>query len=221
MPVLLARSIEDGPGRWYLEEECREEDRYAICELFHPLPKRVYDILWSADGLRSATPDQLARIRAEESEIVLGATMRYPLQQAAASARNTLYQMVLLGTGELLPWPEAGADADIHTLAPKNADNYDDAVLGLFDWITPAFTLLAFAVLAWRVATGRTQRYLAEVAMLTLFALFINAAIYGGLSAPVDRYQARLAWLIPALLALDLALGGRSPRGGDEAVMAA
>ena len=42
-----------------------------------------------------------------------------------------------------------------------------------------------------------------------LIALLVNAAVYGGLSAPVDRYQSRLAWLIPALLALDLALRSR------------
>jgi hypothetical protein len=44
---------------------------------------------------------------------------------------------------------------------------------------------------------------------MVLFALLVNAAVYGGLSAPVDRYQSRLAWLVPALLALDLVLKAR------------
>jgi hypothetical protein len=82
-------------------------------------------------------------------------------------------------------------------------------VLRLFDWITPVFTWLAFLVLAWRGATGRVESWLVEVVAMVLFALLVNAAVYGGLSAPVDRYQSRLAWLIPALLALDLALKAR------------
>jgi hypothetical protein len=101
VPVLLARSIEDGPGRWYLEEECAQVDRYAICELFDEIPSSVFEMLWAEDGIRTATDEQMARIRAEETEIVLAAARRYPLQQAQALVGNTLYQAGLVGTGEL------------------------------------------------------------------------------------------------------------------------
>jgi hypothetical protein len=86
VPVLLARSIEDGPGRWYLEEECAHVDRYAICELFDEIPRSVFEMLWAEDGIRTATDEQMARIRAEETEIVLAAARRYPLQQAHGRA---------------------------------------------------------------------------------------------------------------------------------------
>ena len=206
VPVLLARSIDDGPARWYLEEECREVDRFAICEVFDEIPDRVWKLLWADEGLRSATPDQMARVRSEELEIVLAAARRYPLEQAEALTRNTLHQTMLVGTGELLPFPGLAADEELAALAPKTADNERNGVLQLFDWITPIFTGLAFIVLAWRVATGRSQRILVEATLMTLLVLLVNALVYGGLSAPVDRYQSRLVWLIPALLALDLAL---------------
>jgi len=210
IPVLLARSIEDGPARWYLQEECRAVDRYAICELFDQMPDNVWEVLWAPDGIRTATPEQMARIRAEETEIVLAAARRYPVQQGEALVRNTLYQAVLLGTGELLPMPAGAPDATLYELAPVTSDNENDPALQLFDWIIPVFTVLAFLVLAWRLATGRVQSFLVEAVVMVLFALLVNAAVYGGLSAPVDRYQARLAWLIPALLALDLALRSRT-----------
>jgi hypothetical protein len=37
---------------------------------------------------------------------------------------------------------------------------------------------------------------------VAIAGLVANAAIFGGLSAPVDRYQARVIWIIPMLAAL-------------------
>jgi len=215
IPVLLARSIEDGPGRWYLQDECKVEDRYAICEVFEEIPGNVWAILWSPNGIRRATPDQMARIRAEETEIVFGAAQRYPVQQGAALAKNILRQMVLVGTGELLPIPAGASQGNLAGISPRTVDNETSVTLSLFDWITPIFTALAFLVLVWRIATGRTHAYLTEAALMIFFAVVVNAAIYGGLSAPVDRYQSRVAWLIPALLALDLTLRRRVGRDGS------
>ena len=38
--------------------------------------------------------------------------------------------------------------------------------------------------------------------LVAVAGLAINAAIFGGLSVPVDRYQGRVVWIIPALAAL-------------------
>lgn len=218
IPVLLARSIQDGPGRWYLEEECRERDRYAVCEVFDEIPDTVYEFLWADSGLRSATPEQLARIRAQETEIVFAAARRYPLRQATALAANTLEQTVRIGTGELLPLPTGSENRHLTELRPRTADNEADAVLRVFDWITPIATAMAFLVLAWRMATGRTQHFLTEAIVVILLAMIVNAAVFGGLSAPVDRYQSRIAWLIPALLALDLTIARMVGRNAELGV---
>ena len=45
--------------------------------------------------------------------------------------------------------------------------------------------------------------------VVLVVGLLANAAIFGGLSAPVDRYQARVAWLVP-LLALVLLIERRN-----------
>jgi uncharacterized ion transporter superfamily protein YfcC len=50
-----------------------------------------------------------------------------------------------------------------------------------------------------RLGVGRRER---EMLFMAVAGLAINAAIFGGLSVPVDRYQGRVIWIIPALAAL-------------------
>ncbi len=38
--------------------------------------------------------------------------------------------------------------------------------------------------------------------LVAVAGLAINAAIFGGLSVPVDRYQGRVVWIVPVLAAL-------------------
>lgn len=54
-----------------------------------------------------------------------------------------------------------------------------------------------------------------ERALLLVLAtgLLVNAFIFGGLSAPADRYQARVVWLVP-LLALLFTLNRQKARAG-------
>src|SRR5439155_17347567 len=65
--------------RWYLEKECRIP-RYAVCEVFGThIPSTVSGFLFKPDGLGGrATPEQMDRIRAEESDIVFRAALTYP-----------------------------------------------------------------------------------------------------------------------------------------------
>lgn len=219
IPALLARSVGDGPGRWYLQEECDQGATYAVCELFDTIPDNMHDFLWV--GIGGATDEQMTRIRAEEMGIVLAAFRRYPLEQIGATLTNAGQQFVMIGTSDLwlyTPEDQAKVLNDVRVTGPNSQRN---DTLRAFDWITLFATGAALLVLVWRVATGRTRHFLTEVVLLVLFALIVNAAIFGGLSAPVDRYQSRLAWLIPALLALDLALRPHVARAKPLAEQAA
>ena len=97
-PIQLARSVADGPGAWYLRDHCATE-HYAICEIFGPNPPRkVNEFLWGPNGVRvRATPEQMDRIRAEESTIVRRAAMAYPAEQIRRSARNSFAQFFEFG----------------------------------------------------------------------------------------------------------------------------
>ncbi len=198
LPILLARSIEDGPARWYLEEACPAAD-YAICDLFEEIPDNIHDFLWVEEGYAGASDAQVQAIRAEENTILLAAFRRYPVEQTRALFGNAALQTVTVGTGELWTLPPGSEPLDPEVLQGGSLVT-DDPALRPFDILLPLATaaaLLALGVAWWRGLLDRSQ---VLATMLLLAALVVNAAIFGGLSAPVDRYQSRLVWLMPALL---------------------
>ena len=201
LPILLGRAIEDGPGLWHLREACLR-DAYATCDLFDEIPPTASAFLWGDEGIRSLSAGELAVLRGEEMEIVIGATRAYPLEQAAAFGRNVALQLARVGVDQVLPAPPPPArrSADI------------DPVLAVADRVVPVVTGLAALWLLWRTLSGRLDPALRAPLAILVAALAANALVYGGLSYPVDRYQGRLAWLIPALLALDLVIGRRTRR---------
>ncbi len=199
VPVLLARSIEDGPARWYLEENCATE-AYAICELFDTFPAHVGKILWANGGIEDAPPELKRRIRAEESIILQRAVARYPFAQARSVMRNSVRQLVLVGTdnftiGEVMQL----APHDFRLIRDQSvARDLLDAMgtAHVLSYAAGAAGLLAFLVVG-RPSSGQW----AMIAVLGCGVL-INAAVFGGLSAPVDRYQNRVAWLVFVFAAL-------------------
>lgn len=207
LPILLARSIQDGPARWYLEEACPEAP-LAFCEAFgDDVPTNIPAFLWDKDGIDSLTPEQMARIRAEEATVLVRAFARYPVAQTRSLIGNALKQAAMVGTGQI----EAGHRAPDGDLEPGGAPRAGP-VLAAFDRIVPVGTWAGAAALAVLLLSGRLGRDEREVLAMVVLGLVINAAIFGGLSAPVDRYQSRVIWLLPALAAIFVA--GLPRRGG-------
>lgn len=203
VPVMLARSMEDGPARRYLQEHCDSEG-YAVCELFEEFPDDVGQILWKADGAYIQAPLEVqARVRAEEMTIVLRTVAAYPLWQIAALMRNSLLQFSRVGTADI-----ALHDVELRVV-PKNGLQFDRRrgreflkAAGLVHRLTWFAGLAAISVLVARSRSlDRTPLPNGAPALLVVLVigLLANAAIYGGLSAPVDRYQSRVAWLAPAV----------------------
>jgi hypothetical protein len=89
-------------GAWYLRDHCATE-HYAICEIFGPNPPRqVHEFLWAKDGVRyRATPQQMERIRAEETTIVRRAALEYPAARIRRSATNMASQLFRFGVSGL------------------------------------------------------------------------------------------------------------------------
>jgi len=202
LPVLLARSIGDGPARWHLEEHC-ETEHYTICDLFDEIPETAGDVLWSETGLRrSATTDQMVRIRAEEPVILWRAFLEYPAQQSWSLVGNTAKQLVSLGTDDF-QWA-AVKRATIGELKSSFDRDRGRALIeafGVTHAASVAFAILALALMARSdgLRVGERER---EVLLVVAFGLLANAAIFGALSAPTDRYQSRVVWILPALVAL-------------------
>ncbi len=201
LPILLARSLADGPARWYLDEACDTEP-WAICEVFDEAPTSVNAFLWAEDGLRSATPEQEQRIREEELAVLFAAFRAYPVAQLHSLTFNALVQTVKVGTDKIMPYlPGAENDtaAPFHTSVPSKKDYW---ALTAFDNVAKIGTAIGIIGLIVAFLRGWIPRPMFEIIAMVVIGLVANAAIFGGLSAPVDRYQSRVIWLLPVLFCL-------------------
>ncbi len=202
LPLLLARSIEDGPARWYLEENCATE-AYAVCGLFdNGVPDNIRDVLWGEHGLTKLSPEEMTRVRDEELIILWHAFLEYPGRQIWSLGGNSARQLVSLGTGEF-----AQADVSYRANGALHLEfdgGRERGLLDAFGWLhttVVAVATLVILALAWLdgLKVGNRER---EVVAVLVVGLVCNAAIFGGLSAPADRYQSRIAWLVPLMAAL-------------------
>jgi hypothetical protein len=201
-PLTLARSIEDGPARWYLAEHCATR-RYAVCEVFGSrMPASVPEFLWENGLTGRATPEQMDRIRAEESEIVAAAARAYPLAQARIIGENVAAQIIRIGLEDVtfdhaLLMDSRGA---LRSAATDRNSRPLLTVVGL----ASAATGLAAAI--WLVCAIRRMRACGRLAAAMLLAgLLGNAAVCAIFSGVADRYQARVLWLLP-LFALSMTI---------------
>ena len=208
LPIVLARSLADGPAFWYLSEACPEAG-HAMCEAFGDnIPRGIGELLWDDDGVNSLTATQVARIRAEEMTVLWEAYKAYPVAQTRSLLGNAVKQAVIFGTDNIEAGQFDEATSRMGFLAPGSAPI---AALRTFDglvmWATWAGIVVCFAV----ALSGRVRREHAALLWISLAGLLINAAIFGGLSAPVERYQSRVIWILPMLAAMLLS-AARSKR---------
>ena len=194
-PILLARSVADGPGAWHLRDHCATE-RYAICEVLGPNPPRkVGDFLWGENGVRyRASPKQMEMIRAEESIIVRRATLEYPVEQIRRSASNAFLQLFEFGPGDLVFGRIIVGEED-PVLRQARPDRPGLKTLG-----RAVIYLSFFASILLLLIRRRHLRPLEIGALgVTAVGFLANAAVCGALSGVTDRYQGRVAWVLPAL----------------------
>lgn len=203
-PFALARSIEDGPARWYLEEHCATR-HYTVCELYPDgrFPTRAGYFLWGSQGIAArATAAQMDRIRDEEIEIVRRATEAYPSVQILSSLRNLRDQILMAGI-------DPAMFRDKVMAAPETLVRTDS--LRTMAWHVPiqlGVVVLSLLVIAVRI--GRVSRRLRESALLVLLGILGNDAVCAIAAAADIRYQSRLLWLIPLIAVLLL------PRRSDQ-----
>ena len=194
-PIQLARSVADGPGAWYLRDHCATE-RYAICEIYGPNPPRkVNEFLWGSNGVRRrATPEQMERIRAEESTIVRRAAMAYPAEQIRRSAGNSFAQFFEFGLRSLIFGVRMVAGED-PSIIQSSTDRPRLRKAGEVIIYAGCFAAI---VLLWIVRRRLTRAEMAAISVAVV-GLATNAIVCGVLSAVTDRYQGRVVWVLPAL----------------------
>lgn len=203
-PLTLARSVAEGPGKWYLDKNCGHL-KYAICEVYpHGVPGTINSFLWGTNGVKErATPAQMDRIRAEEADVVLAATRAYPFEELKRLGWNFARQLVLFRPG-------VGLDARIVLDQDENPvlvpAQYNRSWVNLVGMLS---IVALIGALGFLVVRSRTIRILRPMIGLVLCGILLNDAICVYFSGVTDRYEARVIWLIPLLALAVLALRGK------------
>jgi hypothetical protein len=205
-PYLMARIVADGPGRWYLQNNCPRL-QWEVCNHLSQFTDNPDEFLWAENGAYQGGSDaERARIDQEEMPLVLATVRAYPLQQLSRSAANFRSQFLAFGV--------YGFDANdwmleqFNEVLPRARASYlgsrqarDALPLDLFtviQWWTIVASLAAMAVLIpflWR----RHSRRLAGLTLVVAATVVANALVTGVLSVVDDRYQCRVIWMVPLL----------------------
>ncbi|GFE63089.1 hypothetical protein [Litoreibacter roseus] len=191
-PILLARTLEDGPGRKYLEATC-PDPRFTLCEVYATFPKNVGAALWGDDSIYNrATPIQAQRIADEELELIWEAFKAYPVEQTTALLGNAFEQLYLIGLNDQI-------FGSMEVLGPRTIDvelefHTYDSVKAAVEQIQ--LISVGLALLGLILRFGSFSQPFRQGVWFLAVGLLVNAAVCGGLSAPVDRYQGRVIWCL-------------------------
>jgi hypothetical protein len=211
----LARLQADGPGADYLHSVCPAAG-YRVCAWSDQLPMDSDAFMWSPDG--PVWADKFGPILfAPETARIVPAILRYdPLGVARAAILNTARQLVLVRVGDTL-----GPQHLVSTVGLLMRTYFPAAeiarfmasrqVAGTLAAVAAPLAPLRLALLAVGAigtvvlipAAWRRNPALAGLALTIMLGVVANAFATGALSAPHDRYGARIAWLVllPPLLA--------------------
>jgi hypothetical protein len=202
---LLARLFGDGLAGDFLRENCPKR-HFTSCKYLSNLPRTQGEFLfWHPlyPELRKAHP-------AEMEKIVRGTILAYPVRFVISSVKETLLQLTEFRTGDEIR--SYGAKEWNNGVIPRvfpgdvqaflNARQYHDRLTHLADVLAMVDTTVFWLSLATCIllaGTGRFERlnmfFFAAIAFLV-----VNASICATLAGVYDRYQSRVAWIVPFCL---------------------
>jgi hypothetical protein len=227
----LARLVADGPAARTIAARCPPASSQAsspgagwhLCRWAGRLPTDSDAFLWSGEGpVWAARTDGLApggpiALAPEAGVIVRETLAREPLGVLRAATANALRQLGMARVGDVLGPENLQASVAMQLaigFPPAEQARFAGslqargllrAVAAPFLALHPAALLLGAAgvLLAWRRAAAVGDLRCLGLMLCVLVGITVNAAATGALSGPHDRYQARIAWLLPlaALLA--------------------
>jgi hypothetical protein len=216
---LLSRVIYDGPGMAVLRDDCPTAN-WRLCPFLDSFPPTSDDFLWSHESPLNRAGGAKP-VSEEAGAIIRAVLLADPVGEARAALANTLEQMTRFASGDgLNPWPAQVSPTIDRDFPARERAAYASArqqtgslsVLPLLAQIhrigalSGALSCVILLPVAFRRRATCTGFLLA-----VLLALPVSAAITGSLSAPHDRYQARVMWLTPFIAVISLASLRRRP----------
>ena len=227
---LMAKWIDEGPALGYLKEVCPAGANYALCAYLGDLEGKNHDELkWGGDSpfRKIGTFDEL---EPEAREIVKGTLYSRPLEILRHALVNAARQVIRFQAGDGLT-PEFARwvgwyvskvyGGEIGTPFSTSKQAEDELPITPFRYLHLFGLALGTSLCLWVLLMRRD--------ILTQPLGFLYAVVFGGviwaamvtgaLSAPYDRYLARVIWLVCFLGLLDafaLARHRIEPSSGPE-----
>lgn len=229
--LTFARLLQDGIGHRYLADVCPRGLRRGngetlkLCAVRDRLPRSANSFLWAPGPFYELGGWDSPALKDEAAFIVRDSLKRYPLAHLQAAAGLAWRQLWMLKSGDGLIGLDTIHQGERTTVKsmfmPRAIADYYPADLEAY-WdsrqrygidlseINPLHVAVAALGLAGIAVCGllafrlRDRRH-TGLALMVGLALLGNAFVCGALSNPLDRYQARLAWV--AVLACGVIAG--------------
>jgi hypothetical protein len=202
---LLGRLFGDGLAADFLHENCPKR-QFISCRYLSDLPRTEGEFLFWHPLYR----DLMKGNPREIDTIVRGTLDAYPRKFILSSAKQTFLQLASLRTGDELR-TYAAHDWNNQAMLrvfPGDLQGFESSrqfrgrMLSMPDTVSPFHTTIFWLSLvlslafAWAARFARVNKFLASAILF----LVINAAVCGALAGVYDRYQSRVAWIIPFCL---------------------
>ena len=207
---LLARVIYDGPGMAALRHDCPTQP-WRLCRFLNSFPANSDDFLWTADSpLHRAGGAKI--VSREAAAIIQAAVLADPAGEARAAFGNAVEQLTRFASGDgLKPWPAEVSPIIERDFPPREQAAYAAArqqsgTLSVPAALAALHTIAGLTGILWCAlllpVAAKRRAACAGFLLTVLLALPVSAMITGSLSAPHDRYQARIMWLPPFVAVL-------------------
>jgi hypothetical protein len=211
-PFLLARSLDDGPGKLYLQAHCPQIG-LDMCKHLDRLDVGDEDFIWHQNGVYSAVPlDEAAVLRTEDKRIYIAAALEHPWMQLRAILTNSLRQLGFFTLWEYFIPSFAYADPtnppDMLTMYIRPTEPAWEMYLAIPEYL---IVIASFMYGCYRWSRGLLRAVDRSFCALVLTAVIANAIVCS-FSNPSPRYEARVIWLIP----MTALLFAYRPRVGDR-----
>lgn len=208
LPFLSARLATADVGRAFLAETCPRSG-FELCDHQDKLRGSWIEFTFSADPsvgvFKTVAPAAQRRLSDEQFAFALQVVAHDPVGSAAllSGAFGKQARMMSLKNfraGDSAPYLLKQLRPELREPLVRSRVYRDPGFLSGLSRFYQVVAALAFAVLAAGVAAALLTRRFTPVtgfaaAMLTGMAL--NAAVCGVLASPYDRFQARVAWILP------------------------
>jgi hypothetical protein len=214
---LLARSLERGPAKQVLKEDCpltkTEHVSYELCKYLDRIPSRSDDFLWSPSSpIQTLYSDFGVKNTIAEAGLILRQVIKkHPFYQFYYMGEDIFFQLIRFQNNDILiKFNETLRIVRVikqyfqgeYESFTKSKQYTATLPLSFFKKVENLFLVLALCSLFYLLLFKR-EVFSTEACILLFVitgAYIFNAVITGGFSEPIHRYGYRVIWLFPFAL---------------------